>query len=438
MKARIFLGLGVTALGATLSGCMVNEIKPLEKLQPVQAQQQIPASELLDVAVREFDANLPPENERDEEALAKKHVYPDIRKAESKFIPTLLRSTLESSGQWGAVRVVPVNVEYVDVLVSGRILESTGAKLALEIDVVDSAGRKWVEGKRYESVPDIGSYKTTEALKARDPFQNVYSQITNDMLAARERLSAAEREDIRRVTALRFGADFAPEAMQSYLAQHKPEQQKTELYRVARLPAADDPINARVERIRDRDASVIDTVNGYYAGFSDQMRDSYGSWRQSSFSEIEKEERLRSQARTRTVLGAAAVLSSIFVPDQCSPYDYNCRRIQSAVRTAATAGGVAAVLSGIRKFGDARNAAQSVKELSESFQAEVAPQVIDLEGRTLRLTGSAEEQYREWRRLLREIYQQESGGVSTAPAAAPPAESTAFAPETAPEAGTER
>jgi hypothetical protein len=33
----------------------------------------------------------------------------------------------------------------------------------------------------------------------------------------------------------------------------------------------------------------------------------------------------------------------------------------------------------------------------------VAPQVIDVEGRTLKLTGTAEEQYREWRKLLHEM-----------------------------------
>jgi hypothetical protein len=55
-----------------------------------------------------------------------------------------------------------------------------------------------------------------------------------------------------------------------------------------------------------------------------------------------------------------------------------------------------------------------LKELSQSFQAEVAPQVVDVEGRTLRLTGSAEEQYREWRELLRQLYLEETGGIRQA------------------------
>jgi len=50
--------------------------------------------------------------------------------------------------------------------------------------------------------------------------------------------------------------------------------------------------------------------------------------------------------------------------------------------------------------------------------------VVEVEGRTLKLTGTAEEQYREWRRLLATIYAEETGGVTpvaTPPAAQPPA-----------------
>lgn len=413
MNTRSFFGTVLLAGSVVLSGCMTHEVRPLEKIHPIQAQSQIPAAQLMDVGVRELDPNVPQELAGDEEKLAKKRIFPDIRKAESKYLAGLLRSTLESSGQWGAVRVVPASVEFIDVLVDGRILESTGKALALEITATDSVGRVWIDHKRYESEADIGSYKTAEALKVRDPFQNVFSNIANDLLAAREQLQPAAREEIRRVTALRFGADLAPQAMENYFAKGGDG-----LLHTLRLPAENDPFEARIVRIRERDAGVVDTVNGYYANFSEQVQTSYGAWRQASYTEIEKQDRTRAQARTRTILGAAAVLGAILVPDQCAADDYNCRRVQSASRTAATVGGTAAVLSGIKKFSDARLAGQAVKELAESFQAEVSPQVVDLEGRTLRLTGSAEEQYREWRRILREIYLEESGGVATA---APPA-----------------
>jgi hypothetical protein len=396
-----------------LSGCMVNETKPLPKINPVQASQQIPDDELLDVGVHEFDVNITQEELKDTDKLAKERIYPDIRKAEARYIPSLLRATLESSGQWGAVRVVPTNVEFVDVSVSGRILESTGAKLAVEVTVRDSTGRVWINKKKYESPADTGSYKTDASLRARDPFQNVYSQIANDMVAARDQLLAENRRDIRRVTQLRFAQDLAPKALEGYVV----KDQKG-MITVARLPAKDDPYTSRIEKIRERDAAVVDTVNGYYANFSDTMKDSYGSWRRSSFDEIEKESRDRNKARTRTILGAAAVLASIFVPGQCASTDYNCRRIESAARTAGAIGGTAAVLSGLKKYSDAKVHAQALKELSETFQSEVQPQVVDVEGRTLRLTGTADEQYKEWRELLHQLYLEETGGAAAQGASA--------------------
>lgn len=398
-----------------LGGCMVKETRPLPKLNAVQATQQIPEEELLDVAIREFDPGIPAELADDEEALDKRRIYPDVRRAESRLLPAKLRATLEASGQWGPVRVVPAAVQFVDVLVTGRIVESTGTELQLEISAVDSMGRRWIDRKRYASPADTGSYKSDAALRARDPFQNVYSAIANDLVAARDGLTAADRRDIRRVTMLRFAQDLAPEAFRGYLVADA-----SGITRPARLPAAGDPAMLRIEKIRERDAAVIDTVDGYNGNFAEKLADSYGGWRRTSYDAIEKEEKLRSQARTRTVLGAAAVLASIFVPGQCAADDYNCRRIESAARTAGSVGGVAAVLSGIKKYSDAKVAAQDVRELARSFEGEVAPQVVDLEGRTLKLTGTAEEQYREWRRLLAQIWAEETGAAATVPSAPAP------------------
>jgi hypothetical protein len=88
----------------------------------------------------------------------------------------------------------------------------------------------------------------------------------------------------------------------------------------------------------------------------------------------------------------------------------------SAARYGAVAGGVAAVVSGYRKNEESKIHVESLKEISGSFQSEAAPLVVDVEGRTLRLTGTAEEQYAEWRRLLHELYREETGLVPTAPA----------------------
>lgn len=389
---------GAMLLAALLAGCVVQDTKPLPKVEATQAVREIPAEERLDVVVHSFDPGIPDSLAADEDALAKKRIYPDLRKAEARYFAVLLRNTLESSAQWGAVRVAPESVQFVDVRVTGSIIESTGKHLVLEITARDAAGRAWLDGKRYEGDADIGTYKTDAALKARDPFQNVYSQIANDLLLARSRLATAELRELRQVSELQFAQDIAPDALGGYLRSDAAK--KPVLTRVARLPAQDDPVAQRVQRIRERDAAVVDTLDGYYAGFADQMQQSYGDFRRTSFDEIDKEDRAKASARARTILGAAAVAASIFAPSSCSS-NATCN-LESMARYGAAAGGVASFLSGLKKYADAKSHAMAFGELARSFQSEVGTQVVDVEGRSLKLTGSAEEQYREWRRLLRE------------------------------------
>jgi hypothetical protein len=410
-NARIAL-LGVL-LSMALGGCVVSETRPQPKVHPIQATTEIPENELLDVGVRIFDPGIPAEVENDAELQAKKGIYPDVRRAEARFMAMMLRNTLETSAQWGAVRVIPATAEFVDVLVNGRIVRSSGKELALEVTVKDSTGRTWFENKKYEAEADIGSYLSDAALKARDPFQNVYSNIANDMLQFRKTLTADDLRQARVVTELRFAQDLAPSAYSGYVTQTAEGR-----YQVARLPAEGDPLYERVTRIRARDGDLIDTVSDYYGTFSDAVKEPYGDWRRYSFDEIAKEEKLKTQARTRMLMGAAAVLGSILVSSQCSGGNYDCQRIEDAVRTAATVGGIAGIVSGLKKGADAKIHTAAIRELATSFNADVATQVVEVEGRTLKLTGSAEDQYREWRELLKQMYLEETGGAANTNVAA--------------------
>ena len=400
---RALLAIGCLLLAA---GCVVKETRPMPKLVAAQATTEIPAEQLLDVGIHLFDTGLPKEVEDHPEEAQKKGIYPDIRKAEARYIPNLLRTTLEGTGQWGAVRVVPASASVMDVMVEGRIVESSGYRLALEVTVSDATGRRWFS-KHYAQEADTSSYREGPG-RARDPFQNIYAQIADDMLQFRKQLASANLSAIPRVAQLRFGKDLVPVAYGDYLAQAKPRDGQSE-YRVVRLPADGDPVVERVERIRERDARMIDTVSDYYASFSEKMAEPYAGWRRSTYDEIESEDKLKRQAATRKVLGAVAVIAGILAPSTCSRGSYNCQRVEGAVRAGAIAGGVMAVMSGMQKGKEAQMHTDTLKEITSSFQTEAAPMVVDVEGRTLRLTGSAEAQYAEWRRLLHDLYQEETG-----------------------------
>jgi hypothetical protein len=329
-----------------------------------------------------------------------------------------LRDTLEDTGHWGTARVVPSSVNSFDLTIDGKIIESNGARLKLEITARDATGKTWIEKKEYEGPADTRAYR--DGYKSgRDPFENVYVLIANDLLAARTARPAAAVANIRKVSEMRFAADFAPVAFSQYLTQNK----KTGEYKVLRLPAEDDVLVQRIKQIRERDYGMIDTVSENYAAFSERLEEPYTSWRRYTYDEITAEEKLKAQARNRMIMGAAAVAAAIFVPDSCQGGS-NCQRAADAARYGGLAGGVAAVISGYKKGEEAKIHTESLKEISGSFQTEAAPLVVDVEGRTLRLTGTAEEQYAEWRRLLHELYKEETGLVPTTPAAQPAADTT--------------
>jgi len=411
--------LGVLLAAALAATGCVKETRPVPVLQATQATVEIPAEQLLDVGVHILDPGIPPELEEDPELQDKQRIWPDIRRAEARYVAMQLRDTLEDTGHWGTARVVPASVSSFDLTVDGKILESSGAILKLEITARDATGKLWIEKKEYEGRADTRVYRDNYTAD-RDPFENVYVAIANDLLAARNLKTGAELANVRRVSELRFAADFAPVAFGQYLAQNK----RTGEYKVLRLPAEDDVLVKRIDQIRERDYGMIDTVSENYAAFSERLDEPYTSWRRYTYDEITAEEKLKAEGRNRMIMGAAVIAAAILVPDNCS--SSNCARVADAARYGGIAGGVAGVISGYKKREESKIHTESIKEISGSFQTEAAPLVVDVEGRTLRLTGTAEEQYAEWRRLLHELYKEETGLIPTAPVA-PAADSKATA-----------
>lgn len=386
------------ALAVLATACVVRDERPMPPVVAQKATAEIPQDELLDVGIHVFDANVP----ADEKEQEKQRIYPDVRKAESRFMPVMLRDTLESTGQWGQVRVLPADSATSDLNVEGRILESTGRELKLAIKATDATGRVWLD-KNYEGLADTRAYKDV-AVKPRDPFDNVYATIANDLLAARERLTREQRVQVHQVSTLRFAADLAPYAFAPYLA----HDERKGTWAITRLPAAGDPVSQRLDRVRERDYALVDTLNEHYTNFSESMGDAYGNWRKYTHEELEAEAEAKRKALARQVLGAVAVVGGIMASQETDT------SAGSAASTAAVIGGIYAFKSGLDMRSEIKMHGESLKQLGSSFQNEVQPIVVDIEGRTLELKGSAEQQYAEWRQLLRELYENETGLPATA------------------------
>ena len=389
-----------------LCGCVSEQVRTVNGTRALQAKEEIPESLLMDVGIQVFDPGLP----EDDAELEKKGIYPAVRKAESRFIPYTLKGTMARTAQWGSIWVVPKPTNAVDLLVQGRILESDGEVLEIQVTALDATGRQWFD-KRYEGAASKYSYDDELKLQM-DPFQDIYNTIANDLVAARSKLSDKEIRNIRSVAELRYATDFSEEAFNEHL-----EKSRDGTFQIARLPADDDPMMNRMHRIREREYTLYDVLDEHYGNFHQNMDGPYEDWRKYSYEEAIALRQVEAEARNRKLLGAAAIIGGILAARNATS------SATSAASTAAVIGGIAALKSGFDRGAEAKIHKQALEELAGSLEAEVRPMVVDVEGTTVELTGSAEAQYDEWRRLLREIYESESAtplGAGVNGAADPP------------------
>ena len=353
--------------------------------------QPIPEEALLDVGIPVLNDGLYLTDDEDT-------VFPEVRFAEAIYFSNQLAKVLEKSGAWGAIRVTPSDEVIMDLYITGTILQSDGETLDLQIEVKDSSGKQWLS-KDYKQT--VGKYAYDRRLKSLgDPFQNLFIRIANDLLSYREKLSNQRAIELRTMSELRFAKTFSAQAFDSYISE-----KRNGTLVIDKLPADNDSILVRVRKIRERDYLYIDTMQDYYDGFTQQMHLAYQDFRRASYDSVVKARQLNRQGNQRIVAGIGAILAGIYGRSEADT------RIASDAGTATAAVGGFALKSGLDKKQQAAAYNESVAEMGSSLEAEIAPQVIELEDRTVTLTGTVQAQYQQWQELLQKIYQQERGSL---------------------------
>tara|TARA_R110002096_G_scaffold6409_2_gene29697 strand:+ start:490 stop:1725 length:1236 start_codon:yes stop_codon:yes gene_type:complete len=378
------------------SGCAVQELVVAEETQLVLAESSVDEAMLLDIGIVEFDPGIPEDN--DEE---KTGIFEDIRRAESKYIPFHLKTTLQDTGHWGAVRVIPSTRAFTDVIVSGRIEKSDGEFVELQISAWDASGRHWFT-REYETQTGLTSYSKRRD-RRRDPYQKVFNDFANDLQMYAAELPAKRLQSLRQISELQFFADMSPAAYSGYLARDDDE-----YLQVVRLPAKNDPSVARMRQIRERDRLVVDTLNEHYANFYYGIAIPYRSWRKNARAESIKFKQEKRSAQLQALVGVVVLAGSTQI-DTRSSASRNTRNINRALQYQGITRGANTIWAAFQRNRDANLHLDAIAELSESFGNEAAPMVVNVEGQERRLTGTAEAQYENWRQLLREIYEAETG-----------------------------
>ena len=369
-KLAIYCLLGF-ALFIGLSGCqgprsstqfeprvdvMANEWPPA--LVPVPLVESAQPVTDIEVGVVLFDAGVESDDARAHAAL---------RRVEASLLAARLRDTLVTSGQWGAVRVLPEPSAVVAVTLAGTVVHSDGRDLVLDIQASDATGRQWFS-RRYHAQADAAAYPVRAG---SEPFALMYTHIANDLLIAMGLLTEVQQRQLPQIAQLLFAQQLAPSAFVGYMAEQDGS------LALQRLPAVGDPMLARIERIRQQEYLFIDTVDDQYVELLQALTRTYDLWRQSTWEQAEYLADYQQRASQREInaeRGSFAAMQQVYAT-------YRSVKVQE----------------------------QDLFELAKGFGNEVQPTVLETNDRVFRLTGTLGSQYREWRSILAQIFALESG-----------------------------
>ena len=340
-------------------------------LAPVSSTQAQSGDGFVDVSIGIFVHRPPapvvvaPNATKTPAAVAEPKQVAAVRTAETRFLPMYLRYRLEQTGNFGAVRVLPAPDNGAELKISGEIVRSDGAVLELAIKASDSTGRLWLD--RSFSGNAVASETLSGDAIAEDAFAGLFADIVRELQRQLTALSADDINRIETVALLRYGLGLVPEAFSPYLSEDA-----NGVATIKRLPAADDPILTRIVSVREREYLFIDVVDAAYGQFYADVKPIYDLWR-----EFQREQTDSSAARTARELAAGSDFArGSYRALQESYNNYRWTKLQELY----------------------------VDELGEGFTNEVEPTSLQLDDSVFRLSGTLEQQYRDWRRILAELF----------------------------------
>ena len=353
--------------------------------------------EPFDVAISLFDPGI-----SNQDSYGEDGVWPELRRSEAMYMAVQLRDVLAKTQRYGAVRVTPDNYSSADLYITAKIIKSNGEDVALQVKVSDSTGKTWVSKKYSHRVKPIAfnnpRNKDSNGKLKIDPYKDIYLKISSDIIKYMKRNIKPEKADtINTVTEIRYAQNYSPAAFSDILSK------RNNLYKLNGKPDKDDPMMKRVQSIKYRDQMFIDNMQTHYDGFSSNMTSSYKVWQEQSFAESKAAREAASAAFWQGVAGAVIVAATVAAAGDCD--SAACAR-----NTGAVGGAVAGAFfnESFQNSKEAKVHRDALNEIASSLDSTLSPSVIEMEDRTVTLTGTITEQSNQWRAVLLEIFQAET------------------------------
>jgi len=359
----------------------------------------------LDVMIPVFDPGIP-ENPDDYEKLG---IWPELRRAEATKFALMMKAALQSTGAFGAVRVTPDKNSTGDLYVLGKIEESNGEDVEINIKVVDISGKTWLESSFDHRVSE--QFHNSLRNKGKNPYDPVIDEAAKYIVENLNGRTAKELSTLKSISQMRFATSFSESEFSKYLGKNEGLFGSEEFFgfggshiTLVGMPADDDPNFAKIRALRVRDQLFIDNLQTHYQKFESKMNESYAVWQEQSLTEAKAAREAESEAAGEAVLGVLVLGLGILALAASSNNSgsYNPAPLIAGIGAAAVGGALLA--KSFRTSKEAEVYRDALSELGQSVDLELAPQVIEFEKKTVELTGNAAEQFMQWRRFLKKVY----------------------------------
>lgn len=330
---------------------MVAAVAILLTAQTAFSATQERLSTQLNISIAMFDPGIP----EDRSSHRDLQIFPRVRKIEALYLPFVLRDVLVRQRQWGAIRVVPDSDIAAELLVYGTVNRSDGDVLGLHLRAIDARGHVWLDQNYSGSTEN----------------QDLYADFAASLLAARDMLDDKALKDIVETSLLRYAQQLAPAAFDAYL-----QQNPDDTFSIRRLPASNDPMVERIERIRGVEYVFTDAVDAKFRELSADVATVYELWREyrRKYTQFQRDESLRAQTS----------------------------------KSDAERGSYEGILERYEQYKWDRQAAEEQEKWAVGFENEMGPTITAIEARVAELEGWVEDRYAEWQRILAELFELET------------------------------
>ena len=289
-------------------------------------------------------------------------IWPELRNAEAMRIAIKLREQVAKRGTFREVVVSPDASVGAEFYLLARIDDSNGEDLNLRWSLVDAT--------------------QTYRIPANCSRSNCWK--TDNGRATK----LSELETAAAARSVVFAAYFAPDLYGDAIREQRGR------LKLEYLPSQDGDEWARIEAFRVRDERFAVLVSEQYGGFAEQMGRPYAEWQKENFPLARQARLARREATLSGIAGALGAVGAVAAAEDG----------KGGTAGALAALSAAAIANSLHERKEASALRDQINELGAAAQLMLKPMVVATQDRTVTLTGTAREQFTQWRTLLRDLY----------------------------------